>query len=194
MKRGLVAAAFMVAFAHSACAQMADDLGRAEWYRPPRLTVMMGFTNGPQHQRFTVRTWSSEIGARFDAEPVAGRAFLAAASEADLGAKAPLLEELWNAAIGQPSYRVLDHPERCTGRLRKLPGKTILHVIDTPTAQEGPMNRYRPLYTKLALNAKIFSFTRATVRPDRRVLGVLPDGDWLVNKTFPDRELTISLE
>lgn len=124
----------------------------------------------------------------------AGRAFLVAASEADLGSRAPILEEVWKEAIGQPIYRVLDHPDRYTVRLRKVSGKTILHVIDTPTAQEGPMNRYRPLYTKLALNAKIFSFTRATVMPDGRALEVLRDGAWLIVELFPDPELTIVLE
>ena len=124
----------------------------------------------------------------------AGRAFLAAASEADLGAKGLVLEEVWKEAIGQPAYRVMDHPDRYTVRLRKLNGKTVLHVIDTPTAQEGPMNRYRPLYTRLGLNARLFSVTRATIMPDGRMIEVLRDGDWLIMELFPDPELTIVLE
>lgn len=124
----------------------------------------------------------------------AGKAFLAAASEASLGPQAPLLQELWKAVIGQPSYRLMDHPERYTVRLRRASGKTILHVIDTPDAQEGPMNRYRPLYTRLALNAKTCAFTRATIMPDGRPVEVRREGDWLVMELFPDPELTIVLE
>jgi hypothetical protein len=56
------------------------------------------------------------------------------------------------------------------------------------------MNRYRPLYTRLGLNAKMFSFTRATVVPDGRALKVLRDADWLIVELFPDPELTIVLE
>lgn len=56
-----------------AAAQMAADLGRAEWYRPPRLTVMMGFIKDPQHQRFSVKQWSEGIGEKFDAAAIAAR-------------------------------------------------------------------------------------------------------------------------
>lgn len=194
MRRGLVAAAFMIACAQWAPAQMAANLGRAEWYRPPQLTVMMGFIKDVQHQRLTVKEWAFEIGAKFDAESMAGRAFLAAASEAYLGGTVPIVEEVWKDVKRAADLPCAGPPGQSYSRLRKVPETTILHMIDTPTLQEGPMNRYRPLYAKLAFNAKIFSFTRANVMPDGRVLGVLPDGDWLAVETVPDPELTIALE
>ena len=137
---------------------------------------------------------ASEIGAKFDAEAVVGSAFPVAASEADLGGTAPILEEVWKDVNRAADLPCAGPPGAIYSRLRKVPGKTSLHLIDTPTAQEGRMNHYRPLYTKLALNAKIFSSTRATVMPDGRSLQLLRDGDWLVFETFPDPELTIVLE
>jgi len=56
------------------------------------------------------------------------------------------------------------------------------------------MNRYRGLYTKIALNAKVVPFTKATLMPDGRAIDVVRDGDWNTIEVFPDPELTIVLQ
>jgi hypothetical protein len=56
------------------------------------------------------------------------------------------------------------------------------------------MDRYRALYTHLALNSELLPFTRATVFPDNRTLQVSRDGEWNTMELFPDPELTIVLE
>jgi hypothetical protein len=123
-----------------------------------------------------------------------GRALLAASAEGDLTDTPAILKRLWSETIGKPVFRVLEHPDRYTVRIRRLGGRTILHIIDTPSAKEGPMDRYRALYTHLALNSELLPFTRATVVPDNRTLQVSRDGEWNTMELFPDPELTIVLE
>lgn len=143
--------------------------------------------------------WGSEsrIGALpflTSAQAGKGRALLAASAEGELSAKPVILERLWAESIGQPAFHVLDNPERYTVRVRRASGKTILHIIDTPTAKEGPMGRYRALYTRIAINAKLLPFTKATIVPENRPLKVAPDREWITMELFPDPELTIVLE
>lgn len=205
-----------------AAAKLAADLGPAEWYGPPRLPVLMGFVKDPQHHRFKVLTADEETaltGAALHIHPDsaetviwtherrvgafpyltsqaigAGRTFLAAASEESLGTQAPALQELLKAVIGRPKYRVMDHRERHTVRLRHATGETTLHVIDTRDAQECPMNRCRPLDTRLAVDAKTCTLTRAPIMPDGQAVETRREGEWLVMELFPDPELTIVLE
>jgi alpha-L-fucosidase len=150
----------------------------------PAETVLWGKENRIGAMPFLVRSGSSG----------SGHAFLVAAAEADLAVAPQLLERIWREAIGAPAYRVLQNPERYAVRVRKAGSRTILHVIDTPTAAEGPMARYRPLYTKLALNAGVVAFTKATIVPDNRPVVMSRDGDWITLELFPDPELTIVLE
>ncbi len=56
------------------------------------------------------------------------------------------------------------------------------------------MARYRPLYTRLALNSRLIPFGKATIVPDGRTLNVEADGIWKTMEIFPDPELTIVLE
>jgi len=49
------------------------DLGPAEYYRPPQLTLMVGFIKDPQHKNFTVPEWAQGIGGNFDAVQIAER-------------------------------------------------------------------------------------------------------------------------
>jgi alpha-L-fucosidase len=123
-----------------------------------------------------------------------GAAYLIAASERQLGDTPRILDRIWKEAIGQPIYRVLSNPERYTVRVRIVNGKRIVHIIDSPTAKDGPMGRYRALYTKLSLNARIIPFTKATIVPDGRAVDIVRDGDWATLELFPDPELTIVLE
>jgi hypothetical protein len=123
-----------------------------------------------------------------------GAAYLAGASEGQLGDKPRILDRIWKEALGQPAYRVLSNRDRYTVRLRIANGKHILHIIDSPTAKDGPMDRYRALYTKLSLNAKMIPFTKATIVPDGQTVDVVRDGDWATLELFPDPELTIVLE
>ena len=63
-----------LAFSVSVIAQrMPKDLGPAEYYRPPQLTLMVGFIKDPQHQNFTVPEWAKDIGENFDAARIAER-------------------------------------------------------------------------------------------------------------------------
>jgi hypothetical protein len=74
-------AVLLLAFSFILDAQLATDLGRAEWYRPPKLAVMMGFIKDPEHKQFTVKEWSKGIGAKFDAAAFVERAHRAGISE-----------------------------------------------------------------------------------------------------------------
>lgn len=57
------------------------DLGRVEYYRPPRLTLMIGFIKDPEHKQFTVAEWAKGIGANFDARQIVATAKRAGASQ-----------------------------------------------------------------------------------------------------------------
>ena len=50
------------------------DLGRVEYYGPPRLTLMIGFIKDPEHKQFTVAEWAKGIGANFDARQIVATA------------------------------------------------------------------------------------------------------------------------
>jgi hypothetical protein len=63
-----------LAFSVSGIAQrLPKDLGPAEYYRPPQLTLMVGFIKDPQHLNFTVPEWAKGIGENFDAARIAER-------------------------------------------------------------------------------------------------------------------------
>ena len=63
-----------LAFSVSGIAQrLPSDLGPAEYYRPPQLTLMLGFIKDPQHRNYTVPEWAKGIGGNFDAVQVAER-------------------------------------------------------------------------------------------------------------------------
>ena len=64
----------LLAFSLSGLAQrLPKDLGAAEYYRPPQLTLMVGFIKDPQHKNFTVPEWAKGIGQNFDAARIAER-------------------------------------------------------------------------------------------------------------------------
>jgi alpha-L-fucosidase len=56
-----------------AAQRLPKDLGPAEFYRPPQLTLMIGFIKDPQHKGFTVPEWAKGIGEHFDAAGIAER-------------------------------------------------------------------------------------------------------------------------
>jgi hypothetical protein len=65
---------FFLTLAVSGTAQhLARDLGPAEYYRPPQLTLMIGFIKDPEHKNFTVPEWAKGIGRNFDAVQIAER-------------------------------------------------------------------------------------------------------------------------
>jgi hypothetical protein len=124
-----------------------------------------------------------------------GRAYLVGTSEGLLLEQTEVLNLLWREAIGEPTTRLLNYPERYWVRIRKQGKRTILHVIDSLSVIEGPMGRYRPLYERIALNTKVLPpFESATVVPSHRPLKVTSEGTWKVLEVFPDPELTIVLE
>ena len=49
------------------------NLGLAEFYRPPQISVMVGFIKDPQHASFTVPEWKKGIGEKFDARTLVAR-------------------------------------------------------------------------------------------------------------------------
>ncbi len=124
----------------------------------------------------------------------AGKAYLVASPEWALTDKPEILDALWTEALGDPAFRITMNSDRYTVRVRRQKGRHILHVIDVPKAVEGPMRRYRPLYTKLAINARHLPFQKASLVPGDRELTVTAEGSWKVLEVFPDPELTIVLE
>jgi len=64
----------LLAFSSSSFAQrLPRDLGPAEYYRPPQLTLMVGFIKDPEHKNFTVPEWAKGIGGNFNAVQIAER-------------------------------------------------------------------------------------------------------------------------
>jgi len=49
------------------------NFGRAEFYRPPQLSVMLGFIKDPQHTGYTIDQWRTGIGKNFDARALVTR-------------------------------------------------------------------------------------------------------------------------
>ena len=45
-----------------------------EFYRPPKLSLMVGFIKDPQHKEYSVEQWAKNIGIHFDAQKLASRA------------------------------------------------------------------------------------------------------------------------
>lgn len=124
-----------------------------------------------------------------------GRAYLVGAPEGTLLERTEVLDLLWKEAIGEPVTRLLDNPERYTVRIRRQDKRMVVHLIDSPRVTEGPMRRYRPLYTRLALNTQVLPpFEKATLVPSQRPLKLSSDGFWKVIEVFPDPELIIVLE
>lgn len=72
--KNLVLLFLLPLFSVSAFAQgLPGGLGPAEYYRPPQLTLMIGFIKDPEHKNFTVPEWAKGIGAKFDAAAIAER-------------------------------------------------------------------------------------------------------------------------
>ena len=123
-----------------------------------------------------------------------GTAYALTTTESALTEKPDLLRYLWRESIGQPLWKVGINPERYLVRIRRQSQRYIVHVIDSLTTKEGPMARYRPLYTKLAINSELVPFQKATVVPANRKVEISTDGVWKTIELYPDPELTIVLE
>ena len=123
-----------------------------------------------------------------------GTAYALTTTESALTEKPDLLRYLWRESIGQPLWKVGINPERYLVRIRRQSQRYIVHVIDSLTTKEGPMVRYRPLYTKLAINSELVPFQKATVVPANRKVEISTDGVWKTIELYPDPELTIVLE
>jgi hypothetical protein len=129
-----------------------------------------------------------------------GTAYVFIGSESALIEKPDVLHYIWKEAIGQPLWEAEVNPERYLVRVRRQNQRYIIHVIDNLTRKEGQMSeayntqRYRPLYTKLAINSDFVPFTKATVVPDNRPLQISSDGIWKTVEIYPDPELTITVE
>jgi hypothetical protein len=123
-----------------------------------------------------------------------GVAYLAAVPEGSLAKSPEVLERVWREVIGEPLWKVDDTSGRYVARLRQQGRRIVLHVMDTLSVTEGPMQRYRPAYTKLHINAQAVPFRRATVVPDNRSLETTSTNTWISFEVYPDPELTIVLE
>jgi len=123
-----------------------------------------------------------------------GTAYALAVTESALTEKPDLLRYLWAETIGQPLWKVEINPQRYLVRIRRQKQRYVIHVIDSLTTKEGPMTRYRPLYTNITINSERIQFQRATVEPDKRPLRISTDGIWKTMEIYPDPELTIALE
>ncbi len=123
-----------------------------------------------------------------------GAAYAVAVPESSFSSSPELLTDLWREWIGEPLWRVDDESGRYVVRLRRQKGRLIAQIMDTLSSTEGPMQRYRPVYTRLHLNAALLPFERATVVPDNRQLKVTGQGDWKSMEVYPDPELMLVLE
>ena len=123
-----------------------------------------------------------------------GAAYLAAVPEGSLSKSPEVLAYLWHVVIGEPLWNVDDTSGRYIARLRRQGERRILHVMDTLSISEGPMQRYRPAYTSVHINTATTPFRKATVVPDNRALEVSAAGQWSSFEVYPDPELTIVLE
>lgn len=123
-----------------------------------------------------------------------GTAYAVAAPESALAEQPDLMRYLWAETIGEPLWKVEVNPQRYVVRVRRQKQRYVLHVIDSPTTKGGPMSRYRPLYTKIAINSDRVPFQKATVMPDNRPLSISSEGIWKTMEIYPDPELTIVLE
>jgi hypothetical protein len=54
-------------------AGVTKKFGLAEFYRPPQLSVMVGFIKDPQHTGFTIPQWQAGLGKNFDARALVSR-------------------------------------------------------------------------------------------------------------------------
>jgi len=123
-----------------------------------------------------------------------GAAYALTATESALAENPELLHYLWTETIGEPLWKVEVNPRRYLVRIRRQRRRYVMHVIDSLTTKEGPMTRYRPLYTRITINSERIPFQKATVEPDNRHLQVSTDGIWKTIEIYPDPELTIALE
>jgi hypothetical protein len=123
-----------------------------------------------------------------------GMAYALTTTESALTQKPDLLRYLWGETIGEPLWKVEINPQRYLVRIRRQKQRYVIHVIDSLTTKEGPMTRYRPLYTKITINSERIPFQKATVEPDNRPLRISTDGAWKTMEIYPDPELTIALE
>ncbi len=65
--------AIPIAFAQPRAREDRRDFGRAEFYRPPQISVMVGFIKDPQHSGYTIDQWRTGIGKNFDARALITR-------------------------------------------------------------------------------------------------------------------------
>jgi hypothetical protein len=64
---------FLVFSVSGIAQRLPRDLGPTEYYRPPQLTLMLGFIKDPQHKNYTVPEWAKGIGGNFSAVQIAER-------------------------------------------------------------------------------------------------------------------------
>lgn len=123
-----------------------------------------------------------------------GFAYTVAVSESDMLANEELTGKVWSEVLGEPLWKVDDESGRYVAAIRRQKNRLILHFMDTLSTSEGPMRRYRPLYTKVRLNGAQIPFSRATIVPDNRKLDIASEGEWKGFQVYADPELTIVLE
>lgn len=123
-----------------------------------------------------------------------GTAWFVSLPETALKNQPEVTAQLLRDVIGEPLWKGSDTTGGYVVRVRQQQGRTIVHVIDRLTAKEGPMARYRPLYTKITLNADRIPFQKATVVPEQRPLKIETSGIWKTFELYPNPEVTIALE
>jgi hypothetical protein len=123
-----------------------------------------------------------------------GNAWFVTVPETSLKNQPEITAQILREVIGEPLFKVSDTTGGYLVRVRHQQGRTVVHIIDRLTAKEGPMARYRPLYTQVTLNGARVPFQKATVVPDQRPLKVDSSGIWKTFEVFPNPEITIVLE
>jgi|GEM_PF-4833858 len=120
-------------------------------------------------------------------------AFLYCGIESGLFEIAGVLEYLWKQVVGEPLWRT-DGPRRYRVSIRRLQKRYAVQVTDDLSWRGGPMDRYRPAYSRLHVNIREIPFQRATTVPDDRALKLSDDGIWRSFQIYPNPNLTILLE
>jgi len=123
-----------------------------------------------------------------------GTAYALTTTESAILEKPDFLHYLWTETVGEPLWKVETNSQRYLVRIRRQKQRYVLHVIDNLATKEGPMARYRPLYTRITINSDRIPFQKATVEPDNRPLRISTEGTWKTLEIYPDPELTIALE
>jgi len=165
--------------------------GKSLAVSPPLIHVQVGEKQAPVWVRTGVE---GEMPALTRQEAGKGRAYFSTIPESSLLKVKDYLGYVWTEAFGEPLWKTDDTTGRYFIALRQQGSRKVLHVMDSLSTSEGPMQRYRPAYHKLYLNSQVVPFRKATVVPDQRALEVSQEGTWSVFTVYPDPELTIVLE